>query len=371
VLLALLALGGFNLLLDPYGAYRMASIEGLVEHRATNGTRRTKAETVSRGGWETVLLGSSVVATGFDTGRGLLESERAYNLGLAGSSLAEQAGALAVALSSREPPRRVVFLVDFEFFDSRRGVREDFLQSPFNSRYGRFEYHASNLLGAQSTENSLRSLRNLRRGSTSKYDSRGHRGRSLRRPGEPWSELFATERAPRPQEEALELDLQRMDLLDGMIGLCVEREVALFIAIPPVHAIRLERRYRMGDDAWIRWKRTLSDLVARRNGGLDAGVSPIVLRDFAVFSTYTTEEVPGEQDVDTELEWFWDGVHFQTRLGEIVLSRLLSSSGDVAAGTTTFGARLEPRSLDVHLSRDARARAGYRSTHDEAGRRTE
>jgi hypothetical protein len=66
-----------------------------------------------------------------------------------------------------------------------------------------------------------------------------------------------------------------MDLLDRMIGLCVDREVA----------------------------------------------SPIVLRDFAVFSTYTTEEIPAEQDVDTELEWFWDGVHFQTRLGEIVLSR--------------------------------------------------
>ncbi len=363
VLSAIAVLVSWNLLIDPYGGYGLVELDGIEDHRGTNGTRRTKAEALRRGGYETVLLGSSVVATGFDPSSRALDGSRTYNLGLAGSALLEQAGALRMALAAEPPPRRVLFFIDFELFDRTRIPRSVYVQSPLNPRYGVFEYHASNLLGAQATEHSAQALRNWTKEKTPNYDAAGHRFTPVRREGTPWRRMFTRELELLGAAAQINYAEDRFVLLARMIRSCRARGTELLLVIPPAHGLRLELRQRQHPTAWEDWKRELVRLVETENAN-PSTAGPVRLFDFAVHCEPAEETVPQPGDTTTTLEHFWDGLHFQTGLGDQVLARMLGTESLLTKDPppdlpASFGRELYSANIESHLEEDSAARELY------------
>ncbi|MHC5114576.1 MAG: hypothetical protein ACYTGP_09135, partial [Planctomycetota bacterium] len=150
-------LAGFNAVVDPFGAYRV--LPALGDHRDTHDTRPTRAETIRHEQWDTVLFGSSLVVVGMDPTHPALGAS-CYNLGLSGGSLEEQDGALEY-LRRHNDTTRIMYVLDLNYFDERAVVPAAFGRSPFNAAFSPLEYHASNLLGMEASELSVRTLRQL------------------------------------------------------------------------------------------------------------------------------------------------------------------------------------------------------------------
>ena len=95
----------------------------------------------------------------------------------------------------------------------------------------------------------------------------------------------------------------------------------------------------------------LAQLVA------DAHSDSITAWDFVEYAPYTTETVPPQGDRVTRLRWFWEPVHFQRALGEIMLQRVFRGT------PADFGALLMPATVDARnqFVRDQqRAFSGWR-----------
>ena len=93
------------------------------------------------------------------------------------------------------------------------------------------------------------------------------------------------------------------------------------------------------------WKR---DLVARA-GRRAARGERVVLWDFSGISETTREAIPPRGDKKTQLARYWEAGHFKKALGDRVLARVLGSDDE------GFGIRLDAGNIDAHLAADARA----------------
>ena len=86
------------------------------------------------------------------------------------------------------------------------------------------------------------------------------------------------------------------------------------------------------------WLRSLATVVAAHRGG------SISLWDLGGYSPYTTEPAPAKGSNTTQTEWFWDILHFKRKLGDLILSRLLTGQ------PSGFGLLLTPENVDNQLA---------------------
>jgi hypothetical protein len=356
--LSLGALAAFNIVVDPYLAYRLIPTPTLDRYKNTGMTSRTKSEAVRRGGWEGILLGSSRVEVGLDPHHPALHGARTYNLGLSDTTLAELAAALAYALEN-DAPSLVVLFVDLELLGEQGRFGAEFARSPFNPDYGIVDYHASNVLGMQATEHSIDALVRYRTGRPAYHDSFGRMVFPMKAPDVAQWRMF--ERALRWRLDAPPFHYrpELAGVLDEMLASCLERNVRLVIATPPMHASALELYHRRGSwDAVELWKRDLVRVAERANGRYPTA-RPVEVWDFAGFWSYNTEAVPPAGDVVSEMHWHWEATHFKKELGDVVLARILAEASEEP---TDFGVRLSAADLERHLAETRRQRERWLKT---------
>ena len=131
-----------------------------------------------------------------------------------------------------------------------------------------------------------------------------------------------------------------------IIHTAAERHDRLILFIPPYHQTLLG----IIDDTglWLEfesWKRALVRVVETQKRSLGLTARDIELVDFSGYNAYTMEPVPAKNDLHAQTRWYWEPGHYKASLGDVVLARLISGTGD-------FGYLLTPDTIEETLARE-------------------
>ena len=367
----LIAIFAVNLVVDPYGLFRIVDVPGLNRIKSQAGERAAlfKRAGVERMRPAGLVLGNSRAEIGFDPeSPAWPESARpVFNLALPGAGIAAVADELAEALRSTSP-RLVVVGLDFLDFRVDPSSDESFTAQPANADSTRgLRDRATALLTLNALADSLATIRAQHQPyATSLTDTgfnpkRDYIGVSRR---EGYYAMFrqrdqenarAYVRGPKSVFQAGKRPAPAFDAVDNIIALARARGVALRLVLYPYHVHTLMLFQLTGLwPAYEDWKRELVGRVDAARGTMD-----VELWDFTGFSPYTDEQVPRPGDTRTELQWYWEAGHFKKSLGDLLLANMF----DKRNNQEQWGRQLTGRNLDELLRQQREAREDYVRSH--------
>ena len=258
----LAAMGLFNLLIDPYRAYRLVSLPTLDIHKEYGSSRIIKAEMIHHGPWDVILIGSSRVEVGLDPDSPAWGGRRVYNGGLPGAFFAELADAAEFAARDARPRTLVVVLDFFGFSRFPQPRHEEFARSRFNPLLNLISYHQDNTLTLFSTDRAFAAVRNTLRRKAPKFSPHGLKLDTMIPPGRsPRQYIHDTliRMGKQGPFRHFAYDRQLAQRFGQVARLCQRHNVQLHAILAPVHALDLEQMRAFGLwDQWEQWKRDLS-----------------------------------------------------------------------------------------------------------------
>jgi hypothetical protein len=367
----LVAILAVNLVVDPYGLFRIVDVPGLNRIKSQAGERAAlfKRTGVERMRPASLVLGNSRAEIGFDPeSPAWPESARpVFNLALPGAGIAAVADELAEALRSTSP-RLVVVGLDFLDFRVDPSSDESFTAQPANADSTRgLRDRAAALLTLNALADSLTTIRAQHEPYAASLTDAGFNPKRdyigvSRREG-----YFAMFRQ-RDQENARayvsgpksvfqtgKRPAAAFDAVDNIIARARARGIALRLVLYPYHVHTLMLFQLTGLwPAYEDWKRELVGRVDAARGTMD-----VELWDFAGFSPHTDEQVPRPGDTRTELQWYWEAGHFKKSLGDLLLANMF----DKRNNHEQWGRQLTGRNLDELLRQQREARDDYVRTH--------
>jgi len=367
--LGLVALVALNLLVDPYGAYRLVPAPLLEAAKPSGGTRVAKAEMLFHSRCEVLILGSSRAEAAIDPRHAAWGSDEVYNAALSGTHMEETAAVCRYALQLPSL-RRVVLFADFcSFSENRQPFNADFEASRFNPDLDELEYHFANLLGGKAAEQSLKTLRVALTGE--QPATRGDRGLVIRARPRPRHRLAFDKTIEHyltaPQlYTGFRYTERSLDSLRALARACREHGVTLTVVVPPTHALQLEAMQQAGLwPTFERWKREVTATVEEINRAVHAPpeAADIAFWDFSGYAGYVAEEVPGEAADGAEMRWYWESSHFKKELGDLVICRLQGAAASGNWDLRDFGVRLTGGNIERHLASLRAERQMYLATH--------
>lgn len=363
---ALLVMGVFNLLIDPYRAYRLVSLPVVDAHKDYGSSRIIKAEMIHHGPWDVILIGSSRVEVGFDPDSPLWEGKRVYNGGMPGAYFAELADAVEFAARDARPRMLVLMLDFFGFSEFPAPYHEEFFKSRLNPNLNLLSYHQDNCLTLFSTDRSFSALYNTLRRKPPKFSEHGLK-LDMHIPAELTPRQFLLQMLNRMGRSGpfrhFAYD-RRLSARFGQIArLCQQQNVQLHAVLAPAHAVMWDYLHTIGLwDQWEQWKR---DLAAELPTNPSAGPIPI-LWDCSTYNEFTTEPIPSADHPDRPMRWYWEQSHFRTALGDVLIRRIndLPDGADMPP-VESIGQKLRPEGIDAHLESIRKARIAYRDKRPE------
>lgn len=348
VFLVLLAgVAGLNYWVNPYAAFRSLDDVPFIDHQSRLGTRIAKAEVMRRYEYDTLLLGTSRTLIGLNPDSEWLPGKSAYNAGFRAGRVVEMELALNHAI--RHQPIKDVFLfLDFSMFRVRELTSIGVYDTQLNPELDRAKYYADMLLSYSTLRYSLRAIRDAISGSGGDYTlsgwkkipSRDDAGGNPRQRFDVILETFVNDR--NGFFTLAKYDEEQMEILRRMTQTCADNDIRLVIAFSPFHATFSEAVYQSGKwDVFEEIKKKTTEMAAEVNPDTEVW-------DFAVF-TPETEEPIGDARVRGSLQYYSEGSHFNSTLGNLVLRRVY---GD--GEPSHFGVLMTPENIDAHLA-DVRA----------------
>lgn len=359
-----LAIAGFNMLVDPLGAYRIVRIAGLNASKYKTESRIAKAEILRHGRFDAVIFGSSRAEFALDPHSGAWGGLAAANSAIRGASAIELADMVDYAVRTCRP-KQLLVCVDFYMFNDRFSFADDFAMSRFNPDLSLPEYYVNNLLSLGVTTYSCKTLDRWRKGKISEYDDVGFYDRAASmvkggfRAGFRRSITYFTG-SMYPQYR---LGSRHLDAFERILRTCRENSIRLDIVILPIHAMHLECIADNG--LWQQFEQWKTELTRITDGQtkLNAGWHGR-LWDFTGYEGYTIEPVPPDGDKTTWMRWYWDSSHFRKELGELVLRWVLqTASQSQPAGGDSFGVVLDPSNIQAHLDKIDRDRQKWEAAN--------
>lgn len=365
---------GVNVAVDPYGIIGAPRIPGFNQDKITavDWPRVTKPYLVARANPATLVLGTSPADVGFDPNSSAWPTnlKPVFNLAIDGSSPHQmyrfEQDALAVS-----KPKLVVISISLEDsqvfgeplrkaedFDERLHVTETGAPNP-DYRTGVLNDYIFATASFRAISDSLRTVIHQRDPVKTFQTPLGlleggkfviwaktegfhvlvsdkdhlHAGMDLR-----WA------RKPRFNIEPL----------TDMIKLARDHQADVAVVIIPNYIDQMEIRRQTGVtsqyDAWKARVVALTDQAGKAMGG-------VTLWDFSGFTPYTTEALPEPGDRTTRLRWFWESIHFQPALGDLVIQRLTGK------GPRDFGVVLTPDNLATDIAAYHEAQGKWVAEH--------
>ena len=369
--LALLgAVAAVNLIVDPYGLFRIVDLPGLNRIKSQAGERAAlfKRAGVERMRPAGLVLGNSRAEIGFDPeSPAWPESARpVFNLALPGAGIAAVSDELAEALRSASP-RLVIVGLDFLDFRVDPSSDESFTAQPANADSTRgLRDRAAALLTLNALADSLATIRAQHEPYAAGLTDAGFNPKRdyigvSRREG--YFAMFRQRdqenargylRGPKSVFQAGKRPAPAFDAVDNIIALARARGITLRLVLYPYHVHTLMLFQLTGLwPAYEDWKRELVGRVDAARGTMD-----VELWDFTGFSPYTAEQVPRPGDTRTELQWYWEAGHFKKSLGDLLVGNVF----DAQNRNEPWGRRLTARNLDEILREQRAARDDYRRT---------
>ena len=361
------AVAAVNLVVDPYGVFRIVEVDGLnrVKSQASERTELFKHTAVERMQPSGLVLGNSRAEIGFDPESPAwpVWARPAFNLALPGAGISAIAGDFSKALHGANP-RLVVVGLDFVDFRVDPSSDDNF-QAPPPVADPLHEMHerATALLTMNALGDSLATIRaqhepyptgltdagfNPKRDYIGVARREGYFAMFRQRDQE---NALAYVRGPKSVYQAGGRPAPGFDAVENIIALARERGITLRFVIYPYHAHTLMLFHLTGLwPAYEDWKRELARRVDSAQGTMD-----IELWDFTGFSPYADERVPPPGDTRTELQWYWEAGHFKKSLGDLLLANIFDTHGE----GRRWGSRLTGTGVEAHLQQQREARDDY------------
>lgn len=372
---ALLMTGLINLMVDPFGIFRMPLWARVNAEKSQfqKYVRMIKAHTVRVVKPQGILLGTSR-SEYLDPGHpGWSAAARpTYNLGLQSARIYEVLRYLQHADSQR-PLKQVVLALDIFMFDQRvryeKGFDEARLDSSPNPDINGAWINdlVMSLLSYDALVESVLTLRNQDPLPAVAYLPNG-----ARHPTRIQSEiellgghrkLFLDQIGPGTRHPAGRQGYQPYEAFRSILAFCRAKGIDLRILINPEHARILETSWQNGTwQEYEDWKRHLVRILHEEASQLPRA-EPFPLWDFSGFNSITTEELPPLGEVKTTMRWYWEGSHYKPATGNLMLDRLFGLKTARIADHADFGALLTSSNIEEHLNLTRRLRQAYADSH--------
>jgi hypothetical protein len=370
--LALLAaVAAINLVVDPYGLFRIVDVAGFNRIKSQAGERAAmfKRASIIRMRPTTLILGNSRAEIGFDPESPAWPptARPVFNLALPGAAIGAVAGEFAEALRIASPKLVVVGLdfVDFRV-DPASDERFDPRQADVDP-LREWRARAGALLTLNALADSLATIKAQHEPYATSLTTAGFNPKRdyigvARRDGyfamfrqRDQENALAYLRGPKAVLQADGRAAPGFDAVDYIIALARERGIALRFVLYPYHAHTLMLFELTGLwPAYEDWKREIVRRVDAAQGTMD-----VELWDFTGFSPYASERVPRPGDTRAELQWYWEAGHFKKSLGDILLADML----DAPPNRGQWGRILTGQNLDELLREQRAGRDDYRKRH--------
>jgi len=315
--------------------------------------------------WDGVMLGSSRVDIGFDPTLPEWSGRRVANLALRGGTLCEHEAMLRFA-AERNRLEFAVLGVDLADLTSPNNITPGtgFEESPLATSGDRLEREIRYISGVSTFVDTVKCLNYFREKRPGAYTPQGQWVRLLdKRPMRKvlqfesfkWADHFAAQR-----RKSIEVNPKKIEALRGILRLCREKNIHLYLCIPPNHAAYLSAMRLNGDpDPAFRVDRSHILAVLAEEQAAHPGTQ-VDLWDFNDFHPLNCEPLPAPTEQHT---YFWaDGTHALPPLGHIMLARMLGWPVPDARGAD-YGVKLTPGDLEARLRQIDGGYPRYQAEH--------
>ncbi|MGE3342190.1 MAG: hypothetical protein AB7L71_02050 [Vicinamibacterales bacterium] len=381
---ALLAIAGLNLLVDPFWVYNTVNASGFNREKVTlhNYLYLHKAHAVYRRPSDKVILGASGAGVGLNPEHPGWGVRAGYNLGLPGAGIRE-IRLYFEHFHRHRPLTTMVLAVDFAGFNAHRGVKPGYSEERLRSSswLGHWSTRIHDLMPTLLSASAFnQSVYNLRRNlivtdeTFTRFMANGQAEWTYHRQlvpenGGAASLMLSVEKNfissvwfPAPAKAfAFEFGGSSMFTeYRELLETAYRDGIETYIVINPSHANLLEALDAAG--LWNRfeeWKRQLvgiNELVAGQGQRM-----PFPVWDFAGYNSLTTEPVPG--DPETLMAWFWESVHYRPELGQLVLDKIFHHRDPQRVVPDDFGSLIDLRNIDASLAQVRTKKGQYRLEH--------
>ena len=353
-LVAVAVIVALNILVDPAGAYPRLHLAAFEPFRYTDLDRITKAEMLSRGDWEVIILGSSRAETGLPADHPSMVTNRTCNVSLAAARFPELVAVFDFA-QQHNHLKKVILCADLYMFAPGAPWISDFAESRFNPAFNRFQYYCKQFLGRASFNSTWATLREWVRGRRPvPQETRGFHSHAL---GANTSQRELFNRVLRilgAGYRTQSVDPAYLEQFRHIVQVCRDRGIDLQVVIMPVHALDIELLYAGG--RWAEFEKWKTDLL---NVLVAEGVEDkFNLWDFTGYAGPPAETIPPEGDVTTRMKYYYENSHCTPVLGGRVLDEVFGGTG-----TNAFGVKLDRANLQAHLARIKEDRSAYARTN--------
>jgi hypothetical protein len=360
-LLGLGALSGFNVVVNPFGAYRTGVWEGLGAYKTYDFRRLYVAELLRQNPCEVVFIGSSRTYIGVDPRWPEWGTAQAWNVGVP-SAMMNEIGPIGRYALKHTAARRIYLFADFFAFNDSVASLKDFDRSRFSPKFSPAAYHLRNLITIDSTEQSLEVIRAWRAGKPASGHVNGFRLRTF--PTRYDNQRSAIQRSLNyylkspsafPTFKSYRGSMAHLaELARG----CRAKGVELTVVVLPVHVLHLEAIRGAGLwEVFEQWERDLAATLA--DEGKAAGRAPFVLWDFTSYRGAPAEAVPARVGDAPAMAYFRDEAHALPGLVQLVARRVTGQEAVDPADGGELGVLLTPENVEAHLAGIARDREAF------------
>jgi hypothetical protein len=324
-----------NLLVDPFGIYRILgqpSVDERTLERDSNGARIAVSHAVLRGGYRAIIVGNSRVQLGFPTDvpeipGGLL------NAGVPAANAREVVRVLSLA--RHVPGVDCAFVsLDFESFESVERGKAGYAESALADG-SRLRSWIDVALAYRTLEASFRRLGRDVFG-TNHGDARptpnspAHRERFIR-----------AARSTFNFHRSFVYDPQRLALLAKVVDLMTRDGIQVIGFFTPVHAWNEELNWDAGQSAeYLRFRRdavrALSQFSNRQSRAPCSGTHAVALWDFAGYRGLGLAPSPGPNGTAVSA-LYREATHFRPAIGRAALMRMLGRPNALAIADEDLG----------------------------------
>lgn len=321
---------------------------------------------------DVILIGNSVVNSGFDLSDPLLSKERTYSMGIAGIGIYANYRTIQNVDKSKD----IIWLLDFwNFLGSNESNSEKFIES---SDFGNRLPIDRN--GKKNAGHYLQSVRDFglvlfswEAIAESIYtittqDKKGwHLLQNGSWGGSPDHSGKSQKKYFRYMEKILLEDLQKSSgrnrifhSLDGTNSLLsyesalrwiYQHNISTVLVIPPAHVRWYEVLFFSG--YWTDYKEWKNEIVRiNERLALEFHRNPLILWDFSGYTPYTMEPVSDMKGGSGKNNYFVDNVHFSHALGSLIIEAVKPDPTVLSLdrNKTSFGIRLDSGSVSSQLA---------------------
>ncbi|MGI9290987.1 MAG: hypothetical protein ACR2QG_06890 [Gammaproteobacteria bacterium] len=361
LLMLFAVLGGFNVIVDPYGRFGILNIEGFNSLKFTfkKHGRIGKSFSLIQCDFNAVILGSSRSETGLNPDHPAFSNHNAFNASLKAVSMYEINRMALHALENQDIKLAVIGL-DFISFNGNRRISDDFDESPLaeHQAFGSLLRYA---LSVSTLSESAVTVEWNRKGLIKACEYKGYvdQGRPRSLPRNAFNTMYKRFLTNDAIYGDYVVNDEYMELFEQMLRTLAASDVEVYLYIQPTHATNAELVESLGLTSELEdWKRNIIKTTERVNSELPES-NRIRLWDFSGYNSITTEAVPPESD-GTYMRWYRDSSHFSNRAGGLVLDRIFGTRSDKDSLPADYGIAIDSTNIESWLTQQRAASQLYR-----------